>query len=160
MSEKCEACWAPPAGSDTDPVEAHQAAAADVVMAFAAADLDAAELTLPDFGGRAFPARQAMSFHAIDYLVHAWDVGASIGVPVRPDDDLLPAALDISPVGAGSRWRGRRDHVAWCSGATPTGALTTATATSSSPSTSGDGPPQPLTVSRQATSSRTLARSS
>jgi uncharacterized protein (TIGR03083 family) len=59
--------WAPPAGSDTDPVEAHQSAAADVVVAFAAADLDAAELTLPDFGGRAFPARQAMSFHAIDY---------------------------------------------------------------------------------------------
>ena len=94
--------WAPPAGSDTDPVEAHQAAAADVLVAFAAADLDAAELTLPDFGGRAFPARQAMSFHAIDYLVHAWDVGASIGAPVRPDDDLLPAALDITlavPVG-------------------------------------------------------------
>ena len=43
-----------------------------------------------------------MSFHAIDYLVHAWDVGASIGVPVRPDDDLLPAALEITlavPVG-------------------------------------------------------------
>ena len=94
--------WAPPAGSDTDPVEAHQSAAADVLAAFAAADLDAAELTLPDFGGRAFPARQAMSFHAIDYLVHAWDVGASIGAPVRPDDDLLPAALDITlavPVG-------------------------------------------------------------
>ena len=71
-------------------------------MAFAAADLDTAQLTLPDFGGRTFLARQAVSFHAIDYLVHAWDVGASIGVPVRPDDDLLPAALDITlavPVG-------------------------------------------------------------
>ena len=94
--------WAPPSESDTDPVGAHQRAAADVVVAFAAADLDAAQLTLPDFGGRTFLARQAMSFHAIDYLVHAWDVGASIGVPVRPDDDLLPAALDITlavPVG-------------------------------------------------------------
>jgi uncharacterized protein (TIGR03086 family) len=94
--------WAAPVESDTDPVGAHQSAAEDVVVAFAAADLDAAELTLPDFGGRAFPARQAMSFHAIDYLVHAWDVGASIGLPVRPDDDLLPAALDITlavPVG-------------------------------------------------------------
>ena len=71
-------------------------------MAFAEGDPDTAQLTLPDFGGRAFPARQAMSFHAIDYLVHAWDVGASIGVPVRPDDDLLPAAVDITlavPVG-------------------------------------------------------------
>jgi uncharacterized protein (TIGR03086 family) len=94
--------WVPPAESDADPVGAHQAAAADVVAAFAETDLDAAELTLPDFGGRVFPARQAMSFHAIDYLVHAWDVGASIGLPVRPDDDLLPAALDITlavPVG-------------------------------------------------------------
>ncbi len=94
--------WAPPAGSETDPVQAHQSAATDVVAAFADADLDAAELTLRDFGGRTFPARQAMSFHAIDYLVHAWDVGASIGVQVRPDDDLLPAALDITlavPVG-------------------------------------------------------------
>ena len=81
---------------------AHQGAADDVVAAFAAADLDTSQLTLPDFGGRTFPARQAVSFHAIDYLVHAWDVGASIGVPVRPDDDLLPAALDITlavPVG-------------------------------------------------------------
>jgi uncharacterized protein (TIGR03086 family) len=88
--------WAPPAGSDTDPVAAHQSAAADVVAAFAATDLDAAELTLPDFGGRTFPARQAMSFHAIDYLVHAWDVGASIGVHVRPEEDLLPSALEIT----------------------------------------------------------------
>ena len=94
--------WAPPSESDTDPVGAHQRAAANVVAAFAAADLDAAQLTLPDFGDRTFLARQAVSFHAIDYLVHAWDVGASIGVPVRPDDDLLPAALDITlavPVG-------------------------------------------------------------
>jgi uncharacterized protein (TIGR03086 family) len=94
--------WAPPDRSDTAPVEAHQSAAADVVAAFEEVDLDAAQLTLPDFGGRTFRAAQAMSFHAIDYLVHAWDVGASIGVPVRPDDDLLPAALDITlavPVG-------------------------------------------------------------
>ena len=94
--------WAPPIESDTDLVGAHQGAAEDVVAAFAAADLDTSQLTLPDFGGRTFPARQAVSFHAIDYLVHAWDVGASIGVPVRPDDDLLPAALDITlavPVG-------------------------------------------------------------
>lgn len=88
--------WAPPDGSESDPVEAHQSAAADVTAAFAETDLDTAQLTLPDFGGRTFPAAQAMSFHAIDYLVHAWDVGAAIGLPVRPDDDLLPTALDIT----------------------------------------------------------------
>jgi uncharacterized protein (TIGR03086 family) len=95
--------WALPEGSGTDPVAAHQSAAADVVAAFAEADLDTAQLTLPDVGGGTFPAAQAMSFHGIDYLMHAWDVGASIGVPVRPDDDLLPAALRITsavPTGA------------------------------------------------------------
>ncbi|MEP6629683.1 MAG: TIGR03086 family metal-binding protein [Lapillicoccus sp.] len=88
--------WSASAADVADPVGAYPGAAAEVVEAFASADLDTAQLTLPDFGAMTFPAPRAISFHFIDYLVHAWDVGVSVGVPVRPDDDLLQPAVEIT----------------------------------------------------------------
>lgn len=96
--------WLPPDGPVVDPVAEYRAAAERVTTAFERVDLDEAVFALPDFGeGATFPAPTAMRFHLIDYLVHAWDVGASLGLEVRPDDDLLPAALAIAervPAGA------------------------------------------------------------
>ncbi len=44
---------------------------------------------LPEFGdGAVFPGAMAIGFHFVDYVVHGWDVAASLGVPYE-----LPAAV-------------------------------------------------------------------
>lgn len=45
---------------------------------------------------RQFPARQAVSFHLLDYVVHGWDVAAATGQPVAVEDDLVAAVLEIA----------------------------------------------------------------
>jgi len=89
--------WAPqPAGDDV--VDAYRAAAEDVVLGFADCDADA-ELWLPEIrGGTAVPARVALGFHLVDYVVHAWDVAASLGIPGAPalDDAVLADALAVA----------------------------------------------------------------
>src|SRR5207237_8475168 len=50
----------------------------------------------PIRGGGQFPAPLGMSFHCVDYVVHAWDVAAAIGVPVAFDEDLLQSALRMA----------------------------------------------------------------
>ncbi|MFG3343142.1 TIGR03086 family metal-binding protein [Glycomyces sp. NPDC048151] len=42
------------------------------------------------------PGRQALGFHFIDYVVHAWDVGVSIGRKPEFDDDILTAVLPLA----------------------------------------------------------------
>ena len=43
-----------------------------------------------------FPARQAVSFHFVDYVVHSWDVARTLDLPLRLDSDLLDAALTVA----------------------------------------------------------------
>lgn len=43
-----------------------------------------------------FPARQAISFHLLDYVVHGWDVAVALGHPIAFADDLIEAVLDIA----------------------------------------------------------------
>lgn len=50
---------------------------------------------LPQIGAT-FPAAQAISFHLLDYVVHAWDVAASIGHPIKIEDDLVLAVQEIA----------------------------------------------------------------
>ncbi|MFI0724389.1 TIGR03086 family metal-binding protein [Streptomyces sp. NPDC021224] len=89
------AVWA--VAQDADPVAAYEAAAADVVTAFAAVDDPEQPFTLPEFStGPDFPARLAVGFHFLDYVVHAWDVAVTLGVPFTPDADLVEAALPIA----------------------------------------------------------------
>ncbi len=83
-------------GTD-DPVDDYRRAAARVTAAFAAADVVPDRFALHELGsGAVFPAVQAISFHFVDYLVHAWDVARSIEVAFRPDEDLLESALTIT----------------------------------------------------------------
>ena len=52
---------------------------------------------LPEFGpGAAFPGAQAIGFHFIDYVVHAWDVARCLGLPFELDSDLAGDALRIA----------------------------------------------------------------
>ncbi|MFC3982509.1 TIGR03086 family metal-binding protein [Streptosporangium jomthongense] len=81
-----------------DAVQLYTKAAEDVLAAFAEDGVLERGFTLPEFAprGLVFPARQAIGFHFIDYLVHAWDVARSIGADYRPDPELVEAAWPIA----------------------------------------------------------------
>ncbi|WP_460525589.1 TIGR03086 family metal-binding protein [Flindersiella endophytica] len=80
-----------------DPVATYRAAAHDVLAAFAADDLADRKVVLPEFSlTMTLPALQAVGFHLVDYVVHAWDVARALDLPVDFDDDVLEAALGIA----------------------------------------------------------------
>ncbi|MEV8636592.1 TIGR03086 family metal-binding protein [Streptosporangium sp. NPDC051023] len=89
-----------PLGDDAVPL--YIKAAEDVLAAFAEDGVLEREFTLPEFTqpefgrGPVFPAAQAIGFHFIDYLVHAWDVARSLGVEFTPASDLAEAAWPIT----------------------------------------------------------------
>jgi uncharacterized protein (TIGR03086 family) len=71
--------------------------AADVVAAFAGLDLDDDTFWLPKIdANRIFPARQAVSYHLLDYVIHAWDVAVSVGKPLDMPPALVSEVLDIA----------------------------------------------------------------
>jgi uncharacterized protein (TIGR03086 family) len=71
--------------------------AAQVVAAFGADGVLDRRFWLPRIDDRVtFPARRAISFHLLDYVVHTWDVAAALGRPLVLADDLVAAALDIA----------------------------------------------------------------
>ncbi|MCX4393151.1 MULTISPECIES: hypothetical protein [unclassified Streptomyces] len=41
---------------------------------------------------RRFAAPRAIGFHLVDYVVHGWDVAASLGIRAAYDQDLVRAA--------------------------------------------------------------------
>jgi uncharacterized protein (TIGR03086 family) len=80
-----------------DPAAAYRAAAEGVLAAFAADGVLDREFPLPEFKrGLMYPARQAISFHFVDYVVHSWDVARTLGLPVRFDPALLDVALGVA----------------------------------------------------------------
>ncbi|MGX6603014.1 TIGR03086 family metal-binding protein [Micromonosporaceae bacterium Da 78-11] len=85
-------------------VQRYAAAADEVLEAFAAADVLDRPFALPEFGaGCTFPGRLAIGFHLVDYVVHGWDVARALGLPYRPDADVLAVTLPIAravPAGA------------------------------------------------------------
>jgi uncharacterized protein (TIGR03086 family) len=99
------AYWQPrPLGPD--PVTAYRAAAEHVLATFSAGEILDRALILPEITrGPAFPARVAISFHFIDYVVHSWDVAKALGLPLSFDEDLLAVALPVAEAvpGGGAR---------------------------------------------------------
>lgn len=80
-----------------DHIRAYADAAHDVIDAFAADGTTEAVLELPEFGeGAAFPGAMAMGFHFVDYVVHGWDVAASLGVPYKLPADVVAAVAPIA----------------------------------------------------------------
>ncbi|SHN35164.1 TIGR03086 family metal-binding protein [Cryptosporangium aurantiacum] len=86
--------WAVPSIGD-DVVQRYRSAADDVLAAFAALEAPDRPVHLPEFQSEPFPAVAAVNFHAVDYLVHAWDVAATLGRPFAPDDALVNALLPL-----------------------------------------------------------------
>ena len=80
-----------------DPGRAYSEAAHDVLDAFAADGTADAPFALPEFGeGAVFPGEMAMGFHFVDYVVHGWDVAASLGVPYEMPADVVEAVLPLA----------------------------------------------------------------
>jgi uncharacterized protein (TIGR03086 family) len=80
-----------------DPVDGYASAARAVIEAFTPEDVPGRPFLLPEFRtDEPFPGSQAMAFHFIDYVVHAWDVAQTIGVPYDPPAELLALALPIA----------------------------------------------------------------
>jgi uncharacterized protein (TIGR03086 family) len=93
-----------------DPAGAYAAAAERLVTVFAADSVLTRVFWLPEIrDGGPFPARTAIGFHLVDYVVHGWDVAASIGVDARFEPDLVAAALAVAekvPAGAARELQG------------------------------------------------------
>jgi uncharacterized protein (TIGR03086 family) len=80
----------------SDPARTYADAARDVLDAFAAEGAVDAPFALPEFGENAvFPGAIAMGFHFVDYVVHGWDVAASLGVDYDVPAEVLAAALPL-----------------------------------------------------------------
>ncbi|NTY61703.1 TIGR03086 family metal-binding protein [Mycolicibacterium sphagni] len=78
-----------------DPAGTYKEAANDALEAFWVA-ADDAPFALPEFGDNAvFPGTIAMGFHFVDYVVHGWDVAASLGVDYQLPGDVLTAVLPL-----------------------------------------------------------------
>ncbi|MEV5708117.1 TIGR03086 family metal-binding protein [Actinoallomurus sp. NPDC052274] len=91
---------------EADPVAAYAAAAEDVLAAFAGPDVLDRAFALPEVGpGVTFPGAQAIGFHFIDYVVHAWDVARSLGLSYELDGDLAEDALRIALAVPGGDYR-------------------------------------------------------
>jgi uncharacterized protein (TIGR03086 family) len=80
----------------SNPGRAYSDAAHDVLDAFAADGAANAPFALPEFGeGAVFPGEMAMGFHFVDYVVHGWDVAASLGVPYELPAEVVTAVLPL-----------------------------------------------------------------
>jgi uncharacterized protein (TIGR03086 family) len=81
----------------SDPVADYRASAEAVLAAFRAEGALDRRFSLPEIAaGLAFPARQAVSFHFIDYVVHSWDVAKALAVEAHFAPDVLDAALRVA----------------------------------------------------------------
>jgi len=79
-----------------DASSAYAAAARRVIAAFAA-DVLQRSFWLPEIrGGISLRARTAIGFHLVDYVVHGWDVAATLGVQADYPPDVVAAALAIA----------------------------------------------------------------
>ncbi len=89
-----------------DPVADYRAWAETVLAAFAAGDVLDRQFPLPEIApGALFPARQAVSFHFVDYVVHSWDLAKALGLDLRFAPEVLDAALPAAQAVPGGEYR-------------------------------------------------------
>ena len=80
-----------------DPRARYAEAASDVLDAFADEAVLDAQFALPEFGPDVVvPGVQAIGFHFIDYVVHGWDVAATLNVAYELPSDVVSAALPLA----------------------------------------------------------------
>lgn len=95
-----ERLWRPETVVDAvaaDPAATYAAAAHEVLDAFAVDGVDETPFALPEFGPDAtFPGTLAMGFHFVDYVVHGWDVAATLGTLYELPADVIDAVLPLA----------------------------------------------------------------
>lgn len=80
-----------------DPAGTYATAADDALRAFTTDGVDEALFALPELGPDvAVPGTAALGFHFVDYVVHGWDVAATLGMPYRLPADVIAASLPIA----------------------------------------------------------------
>jgi uncharacterized protein (TIGR03086 family) len=90
----------------SDPGADYRASAEAVLAAFSAPGVADRQFPLPEFAaGPLFPARRAVSFHFIDYVVHSWDVARTLGLEVHFTPELLGPALAVAQAVPGGEAR-------------------------------------------------------
>ena len=62
-----------------------------VTAAFAACSLERLDV----YGYGQLSLSTALRMHVVDYVIHGWDVAASLGMPFSVDEDLAVSAFDI-----------------------------------------------------------------
>jgi uncharacterized protein (TIGR03086 family) len=86
-----------PVPVDDDPIGRYHKAADRVILSFGTAGALERTAYLPEIrDGITVPGRVAVGFHFVDYVVHTWDVAATLRLPLSVDDDLLAAALVVA----------------------------------------------------------------
>jgi uncharacterized protein (TIGR03086 family) len=90
-----ETVWA--TGSNRqNAVADYLASASTVIDAFASSDIEQRSFFLPELSREQdFVGSQAVAMHAIDSLIHAWDVARAAGRNITPDSDLVDMTLEV-----------------------------------------------------------------
>ncbi|TQF65360.1 TIGR03086 family protein [Rhodococcus spelaei] len=85
-------------GTDrVDPIGDYTAAADAVIAAFAPDDILERAFTLPEISPTgSFPGSVAIGFHLVDYVVHGWDVAATLGLAYEPAPEVTAAAMRVA----------------------------------------------------------------
>ncbi|MFC3574709.1 TIGR03086 family metal-binding protein [Streptomyces yaanensis] len=79
----------------SDPERTYRGAAMGVLAAFGQPGVLQRKFALPELGV-VVPGRIALGFHLVDYVAHAWDVAAALGVEPELPTDVLDAALGVA----------------------------------------------------------------
>jgi uncharacterized protein (TIGR03086 family) len=80
-----------------DPAAEYESAARGVQSSFAVDGVLDRDFWLPEFREDSpFPGGMAIGFHLLDYVVHGWDVAASLGAEADFSADIVAAALGIA----------------------------------------------------------------
>ncbi|WP_084727843.1 TIGR03086 family metal-binding protein [Rhodococcoides yunnanense] len=67
-----------------------------VIEAFSASDVVDRQFYLPELSReQQFIGSQAVTMHAIDSMIHSWDVARAVGSIVEPDFDLVEMTIEI-----------------------------------------------------------------
>ena len=90
------ACPLDKAELGTDPAATYRSAAQSLTSSFAAGS-DETTVLLPEIG-RPIPLSALIAFHFFDFMVHNWDVAASIGAPYAPPAELSALAYRVGQV--------------------------------------------------------------
>jgi uncharacterized protein (TIGR03086 family) len=88
-----QACPLDKAELGDNPAATYREASASVTEAFAAGK-DNTVVLLPEIG-RPIPLGVLISFHAFDFVVHAWDLAVSIRTPYAPPADLSATVYEV-----------------------------------------------------------------